>query len=52
MNNFKAHGYIRCTSKMERGFERTGRNRDSACKIKVEAALIIDSVHIALRITQ
>lgn len=35
-----------------RGFARTRRNQDLACEIKVEAALIIDSVHIALRITQ
>lgn len=34
----------------ERGFARTGRNQDLACEIKVEAALIIDSEHVALRV--
>jgi len=52
MNTFKAHRYIRCTFKMERDFARTRRNQDLACEAKVEATLIIDSVHIALRITQ
>lgn len=52
MNAFKAHGYIRCTFKVERGLARTRRNQDLACEVEVEAALIIDSVHIALRITQ
>lgn len=51
-NDFKAHGYIRCTFNIERGFARIKRNQDLACEIKVEAALIIDSVHMALRMTQ
>lgn len=52
MSPFRAHGHTRCTFKTERGCARTGRNQDLACEIKVEAALIIDSEHVALRITQ
>lgn len=52
MNAFKAHGYIKCTFKIKGGFARTRRNQDLSCEIQVEAALIIDLVHIALRITQ